>query len=33
VAGLPFINPIEVGDCFIDSFMTEKPENNKINEF
>ncbi|KAL4135476.1 hypothetical protein QTP88_007082 [Uroleucon formosanum] len=29
--GLPFLNPIEVGDCFVDSFMAENPENNKIN--
>jgi len=28
-----YINAIEVGDYFIDSFMAEKPEYNKIKEF
>ncbi|KAE9524508.1 hypothetical protein AGLY_015096, partial [Aphis glycines] len=32
ILGLPFLNPIEVGHCFVGSFMATKSENNKINE-
>jgi len=32
IFGLPFLNPIKVGHCFVGSFMAKKPENNKINE-
>lgn len=31
ICGLPFINPIEVGNCFVDGCIGEKPKNNEIN--
>lgn len=33
IFSLPFLQPIEVWDCFVYSFIIGKPENNKINEF
>jgi len=32
IVGLLFLNPTEVGHCFVGSFMAKKPKNNKINE-
>jgi hypothetical protein len=31
--GLTFLPPAEVGDCFAEDFMCEKPENSKIDQF
>lgn len=30
VYGLPFLPPVEVGDCFVEEFMADKPEDDKI---
>jgi hypothetical protein len=31
--GLTFLPPAEVGDCFAEDFMCEKPENSKLDQF
>nr|CAI5821719.1 unnamed protein product [Callosobruchus analis] len=31
--GLPFLPPAEVGECFVQNFMSDKPEDSKVDQF